>query len=174
MLLTPFTKKILMGIVVSSLILIAFYALNEDKNHILQNPISNDRIKHYENMTFNISGFSLNHNGNIELTNFTFKGYKNESAIGMYDYTHNRNMDKMSLWKFLAELITFCSFIYCIYLYFSKRKHQIDEILTFNLIITTILFLMYCINFDKFYYDVYGQHTTDMMKIITNTIGVLL
>jgi hypothetical protein len=176
MLLTKNTIKLLMAVFVSIIILISFYALNNDKNEILKTPAlykPDTNFKRFENMTFNISGY-VKIGDNIVLDNMSFSNYTNDSAFNMYDYTNNRNLDKMDLWHFFAYTICFFSAVMCVYCYFSKRKNEILQVLTFNNLVLVVLFIMFIVNFEKFYYDVYGTYTTGYVKILINTIGVLI
>jgi len=168
---------LIQAVIVSGIILLAFFVLNSDKDNILKNPEAyrpHFNYSKFEKMNFTISGFQKLDNDTIVKLNQTFQGYKNQSAFGMFDYTHNRNLDKMSLWHFFAYCICFFNTIMIIYCYFSNRKNEIISLTTFNNIVLGVLFIMFVISYEKFYLDMYNQYTNSYVEILMNTVGVLI
>jgi 4-amino-4-deoxy-L-arabinose transferase-like glycosyltransferase len=175
MVLIAIHKKIIMGIVISTVILLAFYALNESKHNMINNPANYQAYVKYENITHELQTYIADLDTNsVKSVWQNFSGYTGTHALGMYDYTHNNNIAKMDLWLFFALLCTFFCSIMFIYLLVQKRYKDINDVLTLNVCVTAILFVMFAINFDKLFFDIYGHHMTDIMAIISNTIGVYL
>jgi hypothetical protein len=175
MLLTKSSIKLLMAVFVSGIILMSFHALNQSTSEILVNasdyiPHSNN-IEKYEKLNFTLVTY-VKTDAYIQQVEQTFSNFTNESAYGMYDYTNNRNIDKMHLWQFFACLMCLFSGIMSIYCYFSNRKKEIIQVLTFNNLVLVILFIMYIVNFEKFYYEIYNQYTNEKISILINIIGV--